>query len=55
MDSTLHKQIASVYTVPRWVTVRNMASTVVKDGAVQVTELCAGAALQQACTAAGIS
>lgn len=55
MDSTLHKQIASVYTVPRWVTVQNMASTVVKDGAVQVNQLCAGAALQQACTAAGIS
>ena len=55
MDTTLHKQIASVYTVPHWVTTDNMASTVVKDGAVQVNQLCAGAALKAACTAAGIS
>lgn len=55
MDSTLNKQIASVYTTPHWVTVDNMASTVVRDGAIQVSQLCAGAALQKACTAAGIS
>jgi D-xylose transport system substrate-binding protein len=55
LDSQLHKQIASVYTVPHWVTVANMASTVVKDQAVQVSQLCAGAALQKACSAAGIS
>jgi D-xylose transport system substrate-binding protein len=55
MDSTLKKNIASVYTVPHWVTVDNMASTVVKDGAIQVSQLCTGAALQKACTAAGIS
>jgi len=54
-DSTLNKQIASVYTIPHWVTVDNMASTVVKDGAIQVSQLCAGAALQKACTQAGIS
>jgi hypothetical protein len=28
---------------------------VVKDGAVKVSDLCTGAALKQACTAAGIS
>ena len=55
MDTTLNKNIASVYTVPHWVTTANMASTVVKDKAVQVSQLCAGAALQKACQAAGIS
>ena len=54
IDSTLHKNIASVYTVPHWVTTQNMATTVVKDGAVKVSALCAGA-LASACTAAGIS
>jgi D-xylose transport system substrate-binding protein len=55
MDTTLHKQIASVYTIPHWVTTANMADTVVKDGAIKVSALCTGAALQQACSAAGIS
>jgi D-xylose transport system substrate-binding protein len=55
MDTTLGKNIASVYTTPIWVTTQNMAATVVKDGAVKVSDLCAGAALKQACTAAGIS
>jgi D-xylose transport system substrate-binding protein len=54
-DTTLGKNIASVYTVPHWVTTQNMAATVVKDGAVKVSDLCTGAALMQACTAAGIS
>src|SRR6478672_8060024 len=55
MDTTLSKNIASVYTVPHRVTAQNMAATVVKDGAVKVSDLCTGAALKQACTAAGIS
>jgi D-xylose transport system substrate-binding protein len=55
MDSTLGKNIPSVYTVPHWVTTANMASTVVKDQAVQVTQLCSGGVLQTACQAAGIS
>jgi D-xylose transport system substrate-binding protein len=55
LDTTLHKQIASVYTVPHWVTADNMASTVVKDQAIQVSQLCTGSLLQQACSAAGIS
>ena len=36
-----------------WVTTDNMASTVVKDGAVKATDLCI-AAVADACTAAGI-
>jgi D-xylose transport system substrate-binding protein len=53
-DTTLGKDIQSVYTTPIWVTTENMADTVVKDGAVKVSDLCAGN-LQTACTAAGIS
>ena len=53
-DSTIGKDIASVYTTPIWVTADNMAATVVKDGAVKVSELCAGS-VASACTAAGIS
>jgi D-xylose transport system substrate-binding protein len=52
-DTVLAKDIKSVYTTPVWVTVDNMASTVVKDGAVKVPALCAGA-VASACTAAGI-
>ena len=54
MDTTLGKNIASVYTTPIWVTAQNMAATVVKDGAVKVSDLCVGA-VKSACTAAGIS
>jgi D-xylose transport system substrate-binding protein len=53
LDKTLNKQIASVYTVPHWVTTANMADTVVKDGAIKVSDLCVGS-LKSACTAAGI-
>jgi D-xylose transport system substrate-binding protein len=55
MDSKIGKNIPSVYEVPHWVTTANMASTVVKDKAVQVSTLCAGATLQKACQSAGIS
>ncbi len=54
MDTTLNAEIPSVYTTPIWVTTANMASTVVKDGAVTTANLCAGA-VASACTAAGIS
>ena len=54
MDTTLNKNIASVYTTPIWVTSKNMASTVVADGAVKKADLCAGA-VAAACTAAGIN
>jgi D-xylose transport system substrate-binding protein len=53
-DTTLGQDIQSVYTTPIWVTTQNMADTVVKDGAVKVSDLCTGQ-LQTACTAAGIS
>jgi D-xylose transport system substrate-binding protein len=49
----LKAEIKSVYTTPVWVTTDNMAATVVKDGAVKVSALCAGATAS-ACTAAGI-
>jgi len=52
-DTVLKKDIKSVYTTPVWVTTENMGATVVKDGAVKVAELCAGATAS-ACTAAGI-
>ena len=39
---------------PIWVTTDNMADTVVKDGAIKVSDLCAGQ-LASACAAAGIS
>jgi D-xylose transport system substrate-binding protein len=52
-DTVLKAAIKSVYTTPIWVTTANMASTVVKDGAVKVGVLCTGAAAS-ACTAAGI-
>jgi D-xylose transport system substrate-binding protein len=55
MDSEIGKNIKSVYTVPTWVTTANMASTVVKDKAVPVSTICAGATLQTACQSAGIS
>ena len=55
MDSTIGKNIASVYTVPTWVTSANMASTVIKDKAVPVSQICVGATLQKACQSAGIS
>jgi D-xylose transport system substrate-binding protein len=53
-DSTSGKDVPSVYLTPTWVTTTNMASTVVKDQAVKVSDLCI-TALASACTAAGIS
>ncbi len=52
-DTVLKKNITSVYTTPIWVTPENMNATVVKDGAVKASALCAGATAS-ACTAAGI-
>jgi D-xylose transport system substrate-binding protein len=52
-DTVLKAAIKSVYTTPIWVTTTNMGSTVVKDGAIKVSVLCAGA-VASACTAAGI-
>ena len=53
-DSKTGADIASVLAKPIWVTTDNMADTVVKDGAVKVSDLCAGK-LASACASAGIS
>jgi D-xylose transport system substrate-binding protein len=53
-DSEINAEIPSVYAVPIWVTSENMNDTVVADGAVTVSDLCAGD-VADACTAAGIS
>ncbi len=58
-DTTLSKEIASVYTTPVWVTTTNMADTVVKDSNTTgvgptATDICTSG-LQSACTKAGIS
>ncbi len=52
-DTELNADIKSVYTKPIWVTKENMNDTVVKDGAIKVSDLCAGK-LASACKAAGI-
>jgi len=58
-DETIGKDIASVYTVPIWVTSQNMADTVVADDTAigigpTAKDICIPA-VQSACTAAGIS
>jgi len=52
-DSTAKKAVASTYLQPTWVTVDNMASTVIKDNFVKVSDLCIPT-LASACSAAGI-
>ncbi len=53
-DDQTSANVQSVYLTPVWVTSANMATTVVKDNAVKVSDLCV-TAVAQACTAAGIS
>lgn len=53
-DTEIGKDIPSVLATPIWVTTDNMADTVVADGAVKVSDLCAGE-VASACTDAGIS
>jgi len=53
-DTTANASVPSVLLTPLWVTIQNMASTVIKDGAVKVSELCISA-VAAACTAAGVS
>ncbi len=52
-DNEINADIKSAYAVPLWVTSENMADTVVKDGAVTASDLCAGD-VQSACADAGI-
>ncbi|HEX3541542.1 MAG TPA: substrate-binding domain-containing protein [Acidimicrobiales bacterium] len=53
-DATANADVPSVLLTPVWVTTANMESTVVKDGAVKVSDLCI-TAVASACSAAGIS
>lgn len=53
-DSESGDQVKSSLLTPIWVTAENMNDTVIKDGAVDASELCISA-LQEACTAAGIT
>jgi D-xylose transport system substrate-binding protein len=58
-DDVIGQDIASVYTVPIWVTSKNMAQTVVADDDTigigpTAKDICTGG-VQSACTAAGIS
>src|SRR5438067_6695716 len=52
-DTQANTDVKSVYLTPTWVTLKNIASTVVKDGAVKVTDICVPET-QSACTTAGI-
>jgi D-xylose transport system substrate-binding protein len=52
-DSSANADVASSLLTPTWVTTKNMASTVVKDAAVKVGDLCI-TALADACKTAGI-
>jgi len=58
-DETIGADIASVYTVPIWVTTQNMADTVIADddaiGIGPTAKDVCTSALKSACTAAGIS
>jgi D-xylose transport system substrate-binding protein len=54
MDSSEKKPVPSVLLTPIWVTPKNMASTVVKDGFVPAAKLCADGAAAD-CHAAGIT
>jgi D-xylose transport system substrate-binding protein len=53
-DTQSNTNVQSVYLTATWVTTQNMASTVIKDGAVKASDICV-AETQSACTAAGIS
>ncbi|MCU1450995.1 MAG: D-xylose-binding periplasmic protein [Acidimicrobiales bacterium] len=52
-DTQANADVKSVFLTPTWVTTQNMASTVIKDGAVKAADICVPAT-QSACTAAGI-
>jgi D-xylose transport system substrate-binding protein len=53
-DSQAKTQVPSVLLTPVWVTTANMASTIIKDGAVKASDICTKA-LKSACQAAGIN
>ena len=53
LDSTTHAKVKSVLLTPTWVTPKNMKSTVIADGFVPVSQLCAGQ-YEADCTKYGI-
>ncbi len=53
-DTTANVSVPSVLMTPKWVTTKNMNSTVVKDNFVPASQLCAGSYAAD-CTAAGIT
>ena len=53
-DTMSSVSVPSVLMTPKWVTTANMNSTVVKDGFVPATQLCAGPYASD-CKAAGIA
>ncbi|MGB8650774.1 MAG: substrate-binding domain-containing protein [Mycobacteriales bacterium] len=53
-DTDAKSDVPSTLLTPIWVTTKNMADTVIKDGAVKASEVCTGD-VKAACTAAGIS
>jgi D-xylose transport system substrate-binding protein len=52
-DTVAHATVPSVLMAPEWVTPINMSSTVIADGFVPASQLCAGK-FKAACTSAGI-
>ncbi len=52
-DTQANSDVKSVYLTPTWVTTQNMEQTVVKDGFVQVSQICVPQT-QAACNSAGI-
>jgi len=53
-DSTANVSVPSVLETPKWVTTKNMNSTVIKDNWIPASQLCAGSYAAD-CTAAGIT
>jgi D-xylose transport system substrate-binding protein len=53
-DTTANADVQAVLLPPTWVTTKNMAATVVKDGAIKATDLCIPA-VASSCKDAGIS
>jgi len=52
-DTKTNTDVKSTYLTASWVTLGNLAGTVVRDDAVRVTKICV-AETQAACAAAGI-
>lgn len=53
-DPSSNSAVPSTLLTPIWVTTQNLQSSVVKDGAVKVSDLCISS-LASACSSAGVS